>query len=233
MRNQQSDITLYERPLLSHRLSLMGFRLTGIVLFSAVSDPSEIKRAIDALTPTTLKFWNEWSHRIPVLPGKEDEQYKLLQAFFANGQQGVTDEMLRSDDIYRQSRLTGPLIAYVPDDPNHPLKEYASLSEFLNTLIGQLRETDYQAFFSRFVAHKDKGRFFRESTNASGRSPGSHANRWIWARGGAKPRSRILMLNPSPTSSAAISGRGCFASGATKPLPTPGKWRCRPTMKMP
>ncbi|RON25371.1 NEL-type E3 ubiquitin ligase domain-containing protein [Pseudomonas lini] len=160
VRNQQSDITLYERPLLSHRLSLMGFRLTGIVLFSAVSDPSEIKRAIDALTPTTLKFWNEWSHRIPVLPGKEDEQYKLLQAFFANGQQGVTDEMLRSDDIYRQSRLTGPLIAYVPDDPNHPLKEYASLSEFLNTLIGQLRETDYQAFFSRFVAHKDKGRFF-------------------------------------------------------------------------
>lgn len=152
--------TLYDRPLFCHRLSLMGFRMTGIVLFSAVSEPSLIKRTVDALTPKMLKFWLDWSHRIPTLPGKEYEKFKLVQAFFANGPQGMTDELARNEDIYQQSRLSGPLIAYVPDDPDHPLKEYPSLTEFMKTLIGQLRDSQYQAFFSRFVAHKDKGHFF-------------------------------------------------------------------------
>lgn len=156
----QANTTLYDRPLQCHRLSLMGFRLTGIVLFSAVSDPSQIKQAIDALTPELLKFWSEWSQRIPVLPGTEYERFKLLQAFFANGPQGLSDELLRRDDVYHQSRLSGHLIAYVPDDPEHPLKEYSSLTEFMKTLIGQLRDAEYQAFFSRFVAQKDKGLFF-------------------------------------------------------------------------
>jgi hypothetical protein len=160
VRENRANITFYYQPLHSHRLSLMGFRLTGIVLFSAIADPSELKKTIDALTPDWLKFWSEWSERIPVLPGKEYEQFKLLQAFFANGPQGVTDELLRKKDIYQQSRLSGPLIAYVPDDPVHPLKEYSSLTEFMATLIGQLRNTEYQAFFSRFVAQKDKGVFF-------------------------------------------------------------------------
>lgn len=153
-------VTLYQRPLLPHRLSLMGFRMTGIVLFSAVSEPSQIKQTIDALTPDELKFWTEWSHRIPVLPNQAYEQFKLVQAFFANGPQGVTEALARNEDIYHQSRLSGPLIAYVPDDPDHPLKEYSSLTEFMKTLIGQLLSTDYQAFFSRFVAQKDKGLFF-------------------------------------------------------------------------
>ncbi|MDI3272379.1 DUF6543 domain-containing protein [Pseudomonas sp. AL03] len=153
-------VKLYGRPLLSHRVSLMGFKLTGIVLFSAVSEPSEIKKAIEALTPQSLKFWTDWSRRLPVLPGHVYEQYTLLQCFFANGPQGVIDETLRNEDIYQQSRLSGPLIAYLPDDPNHPLKEYASLADFMTTLISQLRTSDYQAFFSRFVEQKDKGRFF-------------------------------------------------------------------------
>ncbi|MGH8389045.1 MAG: dermonecrotic toxin domain-containing protein [Pseudomonas sp.] len=160
VREGRASVTLYDQPLHSHRLSLMGFRLTGIVLFSAIGDPSQLKTAIDALTPVALKFWNEWSHRIPALPGNEYEQFKLLQAFFANGPQGVNDELLRRDDIYRQSRLSGSLIAYVPDDPHHPLKEYSSLTEFMKELLGQLRNKDYQSFFSRFVAQGDKGRFF-------------------------------------------------------------------------
>lgn len=160
IRESQANTTLYDRPLQCHRLSLMGFRLTGIVLFSAVSDPSQIKQAIDALTPEGLKFWSEWSQRVPVLPGTEYERFKLLQAFFANGPQGLSDELLRRDDVYHQSRLSGHLIAYVPDDPEHPLKEYSSLTEFMKTLIGQLRDAKYQAFFSRFVAQKDKGLFF-------------------------------------------------------------------------
>lgn len=156
----QSGITLNGRPLHNHRLSLMGFRLTGVVLFSAVSEPSIVKEAIDGLTPDTLKFWIDWSRRIPVLPGQQYEQFKYLQAFFANGPEGVKEEWLRNDDIYQQSRLSGPLIAYIPDDPDHPLREYASLADFMKTLIGQLRDPQYQAFFSRFVAQKDKGRFF-------------------------------------------------------------------------
>ena len=102
----------------------------------------------------------EWSQRLSILPGQEFEQFKLLKAFFANGPSGVLDEMLRQDDIHQQSRLDGPLIAYVPDDPEHPLKEYASLADFMKALISQLRAPDYQQFFSRFVAQKDKGRFF-------------------------------------------------------------------------
>lgn len=160
IRESRANIEFYGQPLHNHRLSLMGFRLTGIVLFSAIADSSELKKTIDALTPDSLKFWSEWSQRIPVLPGNEYEQFKLLQAFFANGPQGVSDELLRKKDIYQQSRLSGPLIAYVPDDPDHPLKEYSSLTEFMKMLIGQLRNTEYQAFFSRFVAHKDKGVFF-------------------------------------------------------------------------
>lgn len=160
IRESQADTTLYDRPLHGHRLSLMGFRLTGIVLFSAVSDPSQIKQAIDALTPDSVKFWSEWSQHLSILPGAEYERFKLLQAFFANGPQGLNDELLRRDDIYHQSRLSGHVIAYVPDDPQHPLKEYPSLAAFMKTLIGQLRDTQYQAFFSRFVAQKDKGLFF-------------------------------------------------------------------------
>ncbi|MFY0729124.1 dermonecrotic toxin domain-containing protein [Pseudomonas sp. NFX15] len=160
VREGLANITLYDQPLRSHRLSLMGFRLTGIVLFSAVTEPLQVKREIDGLTPALLRFWIDWSRRIPVLPGQEYDRFKLLQAFFANGPQGLTDEVLRREDIHLQSRLSGPLIAYVPDDPEHPLKEYPSLTAFMKTLIGQLRGTEYQAFFSRFVAQKDKGTFF-------------------------------------------------------------------------
>lgn len=156
----KDNIRFHGAPLHSHRLSLMGFRMTSIVLFSAVSEGSVLKKAVDALTPESVKFWTGWSRLIPFLPGHEFERFKLIQAFFANGPTGVGDEMLRNEDIYRQTRLTGPLIAYVPDDPDHPLKEYASLSEFMKVLISQLRDPDYQAFFSRFVAQKDKGHFF-------------------------------------------------------------------------
>ena len=44
-----------------------------------------------------------------------------------------------------------PLIACVPDDPEHPVKRYASSAEFVAELTRQLRSPDYQRFFSRFV----------------------------------------------------------------------------------
>ncbi|MHC8404457.1 NEL-type E3 ubiquitin ligase domain-containing protein [Pseudomonas sp. TMB3-21] len=156
----KSELTLSGRPLLNHRLSLMGFKMSGIVLFSAVSEPSEVKKAIEALTPQGLKFWLDWSRRLPFLPGDKYSQFKFLQNFFANGPQGVVEDMLRKDDIYQQTRLSGSLIAYIPDDPDQPLKEYASLADFMKILLSQLRTPQYQEFFSRFVEQKDKGRFF-------------------------------------------------------------------------
>lgn len=160
VRDGGSDITFHDQSLHRHRLSLMGFALHGIVLFSAVSQPSRLKPLVDTLTSDGLKFWSDWSQRTPMLPGSYYDKYKLLQSFLANGPAGVHEDMLRREDVYQQSRLDGPVIAYVPDDPLHPLKEYDSLADFMKELLSQLRDTEYQAFFSRFVAQKDKGKFF-------------------------------------------------------------------------
>ena len=160
IREGQANVRLYEQPLQCHRLSLMGFRMTGITLFSAVSDPSEIRKAIDALTPATLKLLLGTGSDAPEMSIPAFEQLKLLQTYFANGSEGVTEELLRRQDIHERSHLSGSLIAYVPDDPDNPLKEYSSFSAFMKALLGQLRNKDYQAFFSRFVAQQDKGLFF-------------------------------------------------------------------------
>lgn len=57
-----------------------------------------------------------------------------------------------------------PVIAYVPHDPQHPLKQYPSALEFMNELTRQLRfEGDaggYQRFFSQFVSQQQRGYFF-------------------------------------------------------------------------
>ncbi|MGH8375927.1 MAG: dermonecrotic toxin domain-containing protein, partial [Pseudomonas sp.] len=50
VREGRANIRLYDQPLHCHRLSLMGFRLTGIVLFSSVSEPSQVRREVEALT---------------------------------------------------------------------------------------------------------------------------------------------------------------------------------------
>lgn len=71
------------------------------------------------------------------------------------------------------------LIAYIPEDPEHPLKEYASPVDFMNELMRQLRDspsthdakgeklnkTTYRQFFSQFVDHKQRGHFFAELQN--------------------------------------------------------------------
>ncbi|MFJ2489350.1 dermonecrotic toxin domain-containing protein [Pseudomonas sp. NPDC087639] len=57
------------------------------------------------------------------------------------------------------------VVAWVPDDPEHPIKEYASSAELEVELTRQLRSRDYQKFFSRFVNHEQRG-FFFSSLNA-------------------------------------------------------------------
>ena len=65
---------------------------------------------------------------------------------------------------------TEQVIAYVPQDPEHPLKSYPSLPDFLNELTRQLRENKlikssgmtYRQHFSQFVPHQQRGLFFAE-----------------------------------------------------------------------
>ena len=66
------------------------------------------------------------------------------------------------------------LLVYIPEDPAHPLKEYPSSQAFIKELTGQLRDRtppadasrpSYQQFFSRFVAHQERGRFFSQLNN--------------------------------------------------------------------
>ena len=56
----------------------------------------------------------------------------------------------------------GPrVIAYVAEDPEHPLKAYPSPLAFMAELTRQLRDkARYQVFFSQFVPHAERGAFF-------------------------------------------------------------------------
>ncbi|MGL6245492.1 dermonecrotic toxin domain-containing protein [Pseudomonas sp.] len=54
------------------------------------------------------------------------------------------------------------IIAYIPDDPEHPIKEYPNTLAFMTELTRKLRAPAYQTFFSRFVDHKERGYFFAD-----------------------------------------------------------------------
>ncbi|MHC8319220.1 dermonecrotic toxin domain-containing protein [Pseudomonas sp. GB2N2] len=62
----------------------------------------------------------------------------------------------------KRSRQAVPIIAYIPDDPEHPLKHYPDSLAFINDLTRKLRAPAYQAFFSRFVDHQERGQFFAD-----------------------------------------------------------------------
>ncbi|MCP1497740.1 hypothetical protein J2Y86_002447 [Pseudomonas migulae] len=79
----------------------------------------------------------------------------------------LTGIVLISPDLER-AREVAPIIAYLPQDPEHPLKEYPSVTDFLNELTRQLRDNDfipssgmtYRQYFSQFVDHSQRGVFF-------------------------------------------------------------------------
>lgn len=57
-------------------------------------------------------------------------------------------------------RSAAPVVAYIPGDPQSPLKYYVNGAAFMQDLANKLRNTDYQAFFSRFVNQEHRGYFF-------------------------------------------------------------------------
>ncbi|WP_315336499.1 dermonecrotic toxin domain-containing protein [Pseudomonas grimontii] len=100
-----------------------------------------------------------------------DAVYNLITDVSANGCQPMQCHEL----VVMSTRLTGivvfcenlatsrvvlPVIVYIPDDPQHPVKQYASSQAFVSALVEKLRDPEYQRFFSRFVDHQDLGAFF-------------------------------------------------------------------------
>ncbi|AZE57048.1 hypothetical protein C4K03_4920 [Pseudomonas synxantha] len=59
-------------------------------------------------------------------------------------------------------RTAVPMVAYIPADPQSPLKYYADGIAFMQDLTGKLRSADYQQFFSRFVSHEHRGYFLAD-----------------------------------------------------------------------
>ncbi|MPR01525.1 hypothetical protein F0169_05210 [Pseudomonas sp. MAFF 212408] len=54
------------------------------------------------------------------------------------------------------------LVVFIPNDPQQPLKEYASSAEFMVELRGRLHSASYRRFFSRFVPQREQGVFFQQ-----------------------------------------------------------------------
>lgn len=63
---------------------------------------------------------------------------------------------------HERSTRAAPIIAYIPDDPEHPLKQYPDSLAFIKDLTRKLRSPAYQVFFSRFVDHQERGHFFAD-----------------------------------------------------------------------
>jgi Leucine-rich repeat (LRR) protein len=76
----------------------------------------------------------------------------------------ITGIVLFAPDL-DSTREVVRVAAYIPDDPDHPIKEYPSSAAFAEDLIQRLRDPDYQQFFSRFINHEDRGRFFSQLNN--------------------------------------------------------------------
>lgn len=73
----------------------------------------------------------------------------------------LTGVLLFAPDL-ESAREVARVVAYIPDDPEHPIKEYSSSAAFAEELSKRLREPAYQQFFSRFIDHEDRGHFFAQ-----------------------------------------------------------------------
>ncbi|WP_431481824.1 dermonecrotic toxin domain-containing protein [Pseudomonas thivervalensis] len=68
--------------------------------------------------------------------------------------------VLIGPDLERSRRVV-PVVAYLPGDPEQPLKAYASSVDFMAELRRRLHNSAYRRFFSRFVPLRQQGVFFR------------------------------------------------------------------------
>ncbi|WP_419708869.1 dermonecrotic toxin domain-containing protein [Pseudomonas sp. NFX224] len=76
----------------------------------------------------------------------------------------LTGIVLFAPDLERATDVVR-VVAYIPDAPQHPIKEYSSTAAFAEELGQRLRDSEYQQFFSRFIDHEDRGHFFAQLNN--------------------------------------------------------------------
>lgn len=84
--------------------------------------------------------------------------------------ESILDDLLPTVDGFAHNAF----IAYIPDDPDHPVKHYASLTALKARLTEQFvrraegdspkAPTAYQQFFSRFMRYKDRSTFYYSFT---------------------------------------------------------------------
>lgn len=112
-------------------------------------------------------------------PGISADVCQMLKQLLASGSGGTLDgkpvkfEALKIFGI----KLVGPLLigpdrqssdrverlaVYLPNDPQQPLKEYASSADFVADLVTRLHKGDYRRFFSRFIPMRQQGVFFSQ-----------------------------------------------------------------------
>ncbi|WP_085586178.1 MULTISPECIES: dermonecrotic toxin domain-containing protein [unclassified Pseudomonas] len=79
------------------------------------------------------------------------QQLKMLDTTL-NGPMFIGPVSEHEDDDYR-------CVVYVPGDPLHPLKEYASFSHFEGELSRRLKSPAFRQFFMRFIKLEDRAEF--------------------------------------------------------------------------
>ncbi|MHC8288270.1 dermonecrotic toxin domain-containing protein [Pseudomonas sp. XS1P51] len=73
----------------------------------------------------------------------------------------LTGIVIFAPDLER-ARKAARIVVYIPDDPEHPIKQYPDTLAFMTELTRKLRSPAYQQFFSRFVDHPERGHFFAD-----------------------------------------------------------------------
>lgn len=68
--------------------------------------------------------------------------------------------------IEQQGVADSPCVVYMPGEPQHPLKQYASWAAFTEALREQLRSADYQRYFQAFVGEADRLPFMQRLQHA-------------------------------------------------------------------
>ena len=67
--------------------------------------------------------------------------------------------------VFQRNDGSPGCIAYLPGDPDQPVKEYASLQLFADDLGQRLRQTEYLGWFKGFVAHDEQPAFVHRLVN--------------------------------------------------------------------
>lgn len=125
-----------------------------------------MKKQVGADVHAMLKLLTDSAS--PITLGKNTLGLQRLQMFGIklNGVMFIGPVGEHADDDYR-------CVVYLPGDPLHPLKEYASFTDFEVELSRRLRTPDYCQFFLRFVALKDRQAFLQGVETQSSISRGT------------------------------------------------------------